>query len=105
MSFTSWLICGYYSVDQGYTDFPGMSSPSAGKVSKSQAALEHMQAASLTWCVVGLYVTRSSVNLSSIDELISPLVSRGSVSNIQRERLVYGGGRDGAGEGCHSQLY
>ena len=27
----------------------------------------------------------SSVSLSSIDELISPLVSRGSVSNIHRE--------------------
>lgn len=48
--FTSccWLVCGNYSTDQGYTDFPWMSSPSAGKVSKSQAALEHMRTASLT---------------------------------------------------------
>lgn len=49
-SFTSWcwLNCGNYSTDQGCTEFPWMSSASAGKLSKSQAVLEPMWTASLT---------------------------------------------------------
>ena len=58
------LICSNYSIHEGgfpHTDFP------PNRMACSRTVVTHAE---------------SSVGLSSIDELISPLVSRGSVSNI-----------------------